>query len=172
MNDQVLDLEPYISLIDEVVKLHSCNMMDRYFGAEPKVQIYYVPDEKKPLFHQGFEISGHGDTIREKMLDNPLAPLFVSFTVIDDRLAVSFGILEGEEINVIFKLEGQTLEAMAQTQFRMFLMREEERLAKANLKPSEFLLTFKEMVEMHSPKPTISFFVIMNQENLGDILSS
>jgi hypothetical protein len=169
MNNKVLDLGPYVPLINEVVCLHSCNLMERYLGAEPAVQILNVPEEKKPLYHHGFEVSGFGEEIRETMLDNPLAPLFVSFSILDNELNLGFGILLGDTAKVVFKLKGQSLEALAEAQFRMFLMREEEQFNRVGLKRDEFFLTFKEMVEMMEPTPRISFYLLMNQENLGDI---
>lgn len=75
----------------------------------------------------------------------------------------------GDTAKVVFKLKGQSLEALAEAQFRMFLMREEEQFNRVGLKRDEFFLTFKEMVEMMEPTPRISFYLLMNQENLGDI---
>ena len=75
----------------------------------------------------------------------------------------------GDTAKVVFKLKGQSLEALAEAQFRMFLMREEEQFNRVGLKRDEFFLTFKEMVEMMEPTPRISFYLLMNQKNLGDI---
>lgn len=77
----------------------------------------------------------------------------------------------GDTAKVVFKLKGQSLEALAEAQFRMFLMREEEQFNRVGLKRDEFFLTFKEMVEMMEPTPRISFYLLMNQKNLGDISS-
>ncbi len=73
----------------------------------------------------------------------------------------------GDTAKVVFKLKGQSLEALAEAQFRMFLMREEEQFNRVGLKRDEFFLTFKEMVEMMEPTPRISFYLLMNQKILA-----
>lgn len=169
MSKPIQNLEPYVPFLNELVCLHSGNMVERYLGIAPKVKIFYVDVVRKPLFHNALEVSGHGETIREKMLVNPEAPLFISFAIVDNELTLSVGMLEGESTIVFFKLAGESLERLCEAQFKVFLMREEKALTRANIGRTKFLLSFRDMVELMTPKPQISFYLIMNQEYLGNI---
>lgn len=164
MNGDVFD-----PLLTELVSLQASIMLDKYLSGENPIPCFSVNERVKPIYFHGFEIAHRGEEFRERMLNNPEDPVFVSFSNSDSGITLAIGMLEGPTPKVLLKFDGPDFTKKLEELYQKFLILAKERLAVLGFKDREFLLSFQELVEINSPKVTISFYLMFILDYFGDI---
>lgn len=164
MNGEVFDRH-----LLELVGLQASIMLDKYLSGENPIPCFSVSERVKPIYFHGFELAQRGEEFRERMLNNPEDPVFASFSCNEEGVTLALGMLEGPTPKILITFNGPDFTKKLEELYQKFLILAKERLAVLGFKDREFLLSFQELVEINSPKVTISFYLMFIQENFSDI---